>query len=305
MLAVSLAFAGVSIAAPLNLYEWLAVAPVVVSGENLGTYGKYAEFRIERVLRGDLAPDSTIRVAARRANRDRNRHVDRRALKFDKGLSYVLLLAPAATRKSAPRPAAFDLVRGPRGAREVPLEGREAFLGALERFARIQDRNDDRSTWRELGDMLEDTDPLLIETALEQHLKFRRGGPDRLGALRPLLDHPSHTLREGAARVIGQILERREAEPIPDLPMLQSELAGKARRDPAVSVRVAATEALSGIDGTAVDAILAEIARDDPDQTVRYTAERLIHDRQRQLRSVERHENEAPSDPAPRPDGWN
>ena len=42
-----------STAASLNLFEWMAIAPVVVAGENLGTYGKYAQFKVQDVYRGE------------------------------------------------------------------------------------------------------------------------------------------------------------------------------------------------------------------------------------------------------------
>ena len=45
-----------STAAPLNLYEWMALAPVIVAGENLGTYGKYAEFKVQSVYRRYRCP---------------------------------------------------------------------------------------------------------------------------------------------------------------------------------------------------------------------------------------------------------
>jgi hypothetical protein len=265
-------------AAQPNLFEWLALAPVVVAGENLGTYGKYAEFQVEGLLRGEGAPQGVIRVNVRRANRDRNRQVDKEALRFDKGLSYLLLLTPVATRKPDALPT-FELVRGARGAREIPPEGGETYLAAVRRFIRIQDRNDDLLTWREMSAMIEETNPILIQTALDQFLKFQRGDSELLGSLRPLLDHPSPLMRERAALLIGQILVRNGTEPLPDGPVLQSELVAKARRDSAVSVRVAATRALNGFDGRAVVEILEEIARADPDQAVRYTAERLIYER--------------------------
>lgn len=267
-----------SAAAELNLFEWLALAPVVAAGENLGTYGKYAEFQVDGLLRGEGVSQSVIRVNVRRANRDRNRQVDKEALRFDKGLSYLLLLTPAATRKPD-APPTFELVRGARGARMIPPEGGETLLVAARRFIRIQDRNDDRLTWREMSAMIEETNPVLIQTALDQFLRFQRGDSGLLGSLRPLLDHPSPQMRERAALLIGQIIARNGTEPIPDGPVLQSELVAKARRDSAVSVRVAATRALNGFGGRTVAEILEEIARGDPDQAVRYAAERLIYER--------------------------
>jgi hypothetical protein len=277
VLAVLLATASDAESAPRSLYEWIATAPVVVEAENLGTHGSYAEFRVRTALRGTDPPDSSIRVRHRRANRDRNRAIDKQALKFEKGLSYLLLLTPAPQQSKQPT---YDLVRGPRGGKEIPLEGRDTFFEAIQRFVEIQDRNDDRYTWRQLGDMIEDTNPILIEVSLEQHLKFRRGDADLLGSLRPLLDHPSHATRERSALLIGQILGRQGAEPIPDKATLLSELTAKARRDDVVEVRVAATQALGDLDGPTIEEILEEIAEEDPDQLVRYTAERLLYDRE-------------------------
>ena len=278
MLTLLLALVPGSGAAQPNLYEWLALAPVVAAGENLGTYGKYAEFRVDSFLRGEGVSRSVIRVHVRRANRDRNRQVDKEALRFNKGLSYLLLLTPAATRRPD-APPTFELVRGARGAREIPPEGGDTYLDAVRRFIRIQDLNDDLLTWREMSAMIEDTNPVLMRTALDQYLKFQRGDSRQLGSLRPLLDHPSPLMRERAALLIGQILERNGTEPIPHAPVLQSELVAKARRDSAGSVRVAATRALNGFGGRTVVEILEEIARADPDQSVRYTAERLIYER--------------------------
>jgi hypothetical protein len=281
LLALVLVSGAVSGAESHNLYEWLAVAEVVVVGENLGTHGKYAEFRIDRILRGpDVAMDR-VRVNVRRANRDRNREVVREPLKFEKGAAYVLLLERVATRKAA-APPTFEFVRGARGAREVPAEGAPAYLEAVERFIGLQDRNDDRRTWRALQDMLEGTNPVLLQTALDLHLKFRRGENELLGSVRPLLDHPSDSMRERATLLVEQILGRNEGEALPEASALRTELIAMARRDPAVAVRVAATRALAALPGGDAGPILEEIADEDPDQEVRYEAERLLLERERQ-----------------------
>ena len=267
-----------STAAPLSLYDWMGVAPVIVAGRNHGTYGKYAEFTVEAVYRGEAARE--IKVNVRQANRDRDHFLYKEALRFEEGTSYVLLLAPPATRDPAGR-SNFELVRGVRGAREIPLEGGGPFLNAVERFASLQDQRDDRVTWRQLAEMLDETNPILIETALDQFLKFQRGEPRLLGSLRPLLDHPAPELRERTARLIGQVLLRNGEESIPDVGNLQNELVARARRDDAIRVRVAAVQALDHLPRDTVQEILEEIARDDPDQSVRYAAEMLMYDREK------------------------
>jgi hypothetical protein len=276
-LVLALSFTGApALAAGPNLYEWLATAPVVVAGEHLETNGKHADFRVVETLRGELAADSVIRVNVRRANRDRDRLLDPERLRFDAERSYVLLLTPA-TKQKAEAPPTFELIRGSRGARQIPLEGGAVLLDALREFVGIQERKDDGHTWRELDRMLEGTNPLALETALAMFLKFGRGRQAQLGSLRPLLEHPSETTRESVALLIGQILARREEGALDDRELLQSELVSRARRDGAVGVRVAALEALHRLGGPQTTRILEEIAREDPDQHVRYAAEKLLY----------------------------
>ena len=50
-----------SLGAARNLYEWSAVAPIVVAAQSLGEDGKYVEVRVERVFRGEIA--AGIRVS--------------------------------------------------------------------------------------------------------------------------------------------------------------------------------------------------------------------------------------------------
>lgn len=261
-----------------SVYEWCAVAPLVVVGTSLGDNGRYHEIRIEQVLRGALLGGQTARVELQRANRDRDRSLERYALLLEEGRTYLFLLEPAPLAKAAKLPT-FRLVRGLRGVRELPSEGREALLGALGRCIGIQDLRDDRLVWHELGLVLEESNPLLIVAALDQFLKFHRGEPAHLASLRPLLDHPSPELRERSARVIGQIVAQHRTTELPDGGALRNELVAHARRDDNVDVRIAATAALQGLDGEAVARILGEIADADPDQRVRYAAEKAIYDR--------------------------
>ncbi|NIS35732.1 MAG: hypothetical protein GWN73_35300, partial [Actinobacteria bacterium] len=53
--------------------------------------------------------------------------------------------------------------------------------------------------------MLEETNPILVDVALEQFLKFHRGDPETLLSVGPLLDHPQEDIRLHAARLIGQV----------------------------------------------------------------------------------------------------
>ena len=287
-LGLALALFGVEESAtgqPLNLYEWLAVAPVVLSAENLGTYGKLAEFRVEAAHRGQAQAGSLIRVNVRRVNRDRDRLVDE-PLRFDEGANYLLLVTPAA-KQPADGPQVFEFVRGVRGARPVPSEGADVWREAVERFVALQDQKDDTVRWRAFDEMLESTNPILLETALEQLLKFQRGSLEDIPRLRPLLDHPEAAMRVRTARLLGLIVQRAEGH-ADGAATVEAELVGKARRDTSVVVRIAATEALHAFRGPTVEGVLEQIAREDPDQNVRYAAERLLYQRHPAGRRVER-----------------
>jgi hypothetical protein len=267
-----------STAGELTLFDWLEIAPTVVSGVVLGQDGKLTELEVERVLRGKVRAGELVLIDLKYVNRTRDYDVDPRPLKLSPGKSYVLLLQVAPFKKSGDRPV-YRVVRGTRGARDLPPEGSQAFLDALERFARIQDMGNDRATWRLLGSCLEETNPVLLETALGQFLKFRRGDPDLLPSVSPLLDHPATEIRLRASRVIGQIVLRYAAGGIAQEGELRSAVAARARRDEVVAVRIAATEALKGFGGRETTEILEQIAARDPDQSVRYMAETILLER--------------------------
>jgi hypothetical protein len=139
-------------------------------------------------------------------------------------------------------------------------------------------------SWQLLGQELDSNNVLVLATALDLYVKFRRGDGDTVPDLVPLLDHPQMELRAKTAELIGVIVERLwESGTIPEDEALRAELISRATRDEAIEVRVAATKALSYFPPELVDEVLERIANSDPDQQVRYTAEliRLDHKRER------------------------
>src|SRR6185295_3900159 len=113
----------------------------VLVGTPVSDAGKLVELQVTRVLRGDAEPESILRVNLREANRSRSYELHPRALHLEPGVSYVLLLRPDPGRGGKGAPA-FSLVRGVLGAYELPQEGADHVLAALERFVRIQDEKD-------------------------------------------------------------------------------------------------------------------------------------------------------------------
>ncbi len=269
---------------PLAPYEWTQVAPVVVAGTSLGQDGRYVDFVVTDVLRGEVRVAEALRVDIRSANQDRDRELDRKALHLDAGQAYVLLLEPlGAPRDAEDKRRQFAIVRGIDGVHPLVGEGRQAYLDALRRFIEIQNANSEAVKWSALDEWLSETNPLLLSAALEQFLKFRRGTPAQAAAVPPLLDHPEAEIREQAARLAGQIVATRGAagEAVPEEEQLRLALVARARRDASVPVRVAATQAVAQFGDAASAEVLREIASNDPEQEVRYAAEVQLLDRSR------------------------
>jgi hypothetical protein len=264
----------------LNYYEWVAVADVVVGGTSLGENGRFIEFRVNHVLRGEVQVGATIRIDLKDTNKNRRRSDYPHALKMPEETDFIVVLdSPRPTRSGGP---AFGLARGIRSVRELPIEAQQGLVDAVRMFVEIQNHKDDRVTWRLIGRMLEETNPLAVRNALEQMVKFRRGTLDDLFSLRPLFDHPDPTIREYSALLVGRIIERH-GEDVPDEAALMSELIGLARRDDSVQPRVAATQALAAFGVPRVVTVLDEIASSDPDQNVRYSAEKILLQYRREL----------------------
>ncbi|NIR40790.1 MAG: hypothetical protein GWN73_35305, partial [Actinobacteria bacterium] len=112
-----------SYAGELNLFEWSAVAPIVVQGEILGEEGKYVALHVNHVLRGDVLPESRILIDRRKANRHRSRNASPKGLKLHAGTVYLVLLEPSENKKGETKARVFSLVRGVQGARPLPPEG--------------------------------------------------------------------------------------------------------------------------------------------------------------------------------------
>jgi hypothetical protein len=226
-------------------------------------------------IRGEIEPGTMVRVRVRKANLERPDEME--SVKVEEGDLYFVLLEEVSA-KDPDELRTFELVRGTRGFREVPNEGWEPIVEAATLFAQIQDADDHDLAWHRFGLMLEETNPHLIEVALLQHLRYRRGDPEHLPIVRPLFDHPRPAIRILALRLCGLILERFPGDAVSDREEVQTEIIGLARSDPAMDVRIAATEALAALRQPGIELVMEEISRDDPDQEVRYAAERVLYD---------------------------
>ncbi len=120
---------------------------------------------------------------------------------------------------------------------------------------------------------------MLVDAALDLYVKFRRESVALVPVVQPLLEHPRPDFRRRAALLLGHVLVRAAASAVPERPRLVAELTGRARRDDDVTVRREATSALAALPDAGIDETLRVIARDDPDQNVRFEAEKSIFER--------------------------
>lgn len=261
-----------------NLWEWMNVAPIVALLEVREPDGRETLAEVERVFRGAIVVGSTIALDVRQANRERPGGAS--ALSLRSGGVYVALLEPAGKRRDAEERPLFRLVRGVEGVREIPAEGAPAWIEAADRIAAIRALGNDLLVWDALGALLADPNPILMRTGLGAHEAFARGDSGLFPALLPLLSHPAPDVRAGASAVSGNCLRRD--------PSSSQEGAGRevvlrlialCRRDPDPAVRIAATRSLAVVREPSVQRVLEEIATEDPEQTVRFEAKRLLLDR--------------------------
>lgn len=260
----------------LGLYDWMATAPIVIAADIVADDSKFVMAVTREAFKGALVVDGTVLVDLRRANRDREMGAP--ALDLEKGRAYLLLLQPSRRGKKEPYPV-FDLVRGVRGVKPLPVEGSAATIAAVARLAAVQERNNDAFLWATLPGFLEDDNPVLVDAALDLYVKFHRETAALIPVVSPLLEHPRPDVRRRAVLVVGRVLERADSANVPERPDVIAELSGRARRDDDVIVRRVATAALASLPDAGVDETLRVIARDDPDQNVRFEAEKALFER--------------------------
>jgi len=259
-----------------GLYEWMGLAPIVVAGDVVSDDGKLTQIVVREAIKGAAAPGTTLLIDVRGANRDRDPGV--KPLRFDRTVGYLLLLK-AAPRTSDPSHPTFELVRGVQGARPLPAEGRPATLDAARKLAALQERNDDELLWSSLPAFLEDDNPVLVDATLDLFVKFRRGDATLVPVLEPLLDHPNPDVRDRSILLLGRILARLGPADLAERSVVVGEITSRARRDDDPRVRRTATAALAALPDAGIDEALRAIARDDPDQDVRFEAERAVYER--------------------------
>jgi hypothetical protein len=263
---------------PLTLFERTGRAPLVVWGEVTDGAHRFAVIRTQEILRCSLRerPGGTFRVAFRLDSFLRTPWQDK--IEFATGERVILFLRKF-TKEDGRQPEGdlYTLMWGAQGKHLLPLEGEQAQVEAVRRFAAILSAPNDQQEPL-LRRALFDSNPMIADAAFEEAIKQGVGDLEMIPQLTGLLSSEREPARVGSLRLMARIFSdaRVAGREIPRRDELSDLLRGRARSDPAVSFRVHAVATLAGLGGDDNKAFLESVSRDDPSQLVRYEAHKAL-----------------------------
>jgi len=261
---------------PPGLYELmgrcdLAVVARVVSGSL-----KLAQVEVVEVLRGSSRSGERLQIAFRDLNAQLRK--SERVL-FQDGETDVLFLVPELNAWGKPKSSdRYALYRGRFGKFNLPREGAATYLEAAREFARLAALKDHRLLFTELRGLLASSNPVVVDSGLEEILRLRIMDATTLLVVLGYLQDGSPQRRVSALRLLAQYLE--DGANRTDPPDLQEKVLPPVevvvRNDPEERVRVEAVRVLAAWGGDLVEPTLREVADQDPAQSVRYEARVIL-----------------------------
>ena len=266
------AAATVPVLAAPSVYARMAQADLVVHVHIVDGTLRLAECRVVQVLKGKFERPM-LYVAFRADNMMRERWRDR--IVFENGTDAILLLTSVVDAENQMKAGdRFRLAGGFLGKIDLPREGAQAYVQAVQRLAGILEMGDIHQKWAAHRRLIQETNPYLVEAGFEQILKFRLGNPAMVGVLLDHLESPHDRFRRAALDVLAQVFSRveRHGAPLGNEDHVVARVLTAAMEDPAPAVRVCAVRALHAYGKPDVLAALQEVARSDPSQDVRYQA---------------------------------
>lgn len=263
---------------PLTLFEKTGRAPLVVWGEVTDGAHRFAVVRTQEVMKCGIRerPGDTFRIAFRLDSFLRPPWQE--AIEFKTGERVVLFLRKF-TKEDGRQPEGdlYTLMWGLGGKHLLPLEGEQAQVDAVRRFAAILTAPGDQQAAL-LRRALTDANPVIADGAFEEAVKQGIGEQEMLPTLTGLLAGERKPPRIGSLRLMAQIFSdaRIAGREIPRRDELSDLLRGRATSDPDVDFRVQAIATLAELGGDDNKAFLERMAQADPSQLVRYEAHKAL-----------------------------
>ncbi len=275
---------------PLDLFQKVARAELIVRVKTFDGSLRFALVDVQESLKGS-PPGKRLRIAFRDYNFTRKPGSE--PIVFPSGQEEILFLLPheqprRKERNKEKNKDLFNLYLGEQGRITVPAEGAGAILDAIRRLAAVSSQGP-ASQLESFGAMLESTNMYLLEASLDEIDRMHAAERGLYGRLSKSLTSPSPGLRVRSLRIIkaifmsgrddGQGSEAAvgQADAPDQGPMVLQSVIERARNDSSDEVRAAAVDAMAAWHSwPEVEGDLQAIAKNDPDQGVRYAAERAL-----------------------------
>lgn len=278
-----------------DLIRRISQGPVVVLARVEKVPGK-AYLEVLDALRGPEDLPSRLRVAFRGANRMRK--PGGRPFQVDEGEKAFFVLEPwLDSHGDWPKRDLFRPAGGYRARIPLPAEGTPALVEAVRALVAYEDDPDRSAAEGRLQGWLTGPNPYLVDVALDQAARLALAGPDWIPGLIARMTDVSPQRRQFAAKAVGLALSRGRLTPrkpgrrhLPGdaawgelVALCRESLVRLARSDPEPEVRRVAVSHLA-MSGLEVWRVLEAIAKEDPDQDVRYEAAAALLEHRRSSR---------------------
>jgi len=261
---------------PPGLYELMGRSDLAVVGRVVSGSLKLAQVEVVEVLRGSARPGERVQIAFRDLNGQLRK--SERVL-FQDDETDVLFLVPEMNAWGKPKSSdRYTLYRGRFGKFTLPREGAATYLEAAREFARLAALKDHRLLFAELRGLLASTNPIVVDSGLEEIFRLRIMDAKTLVMVVGYLQDASPHRRVSSLRLLAQYLEGGTNRTDP--PDLQESVLPPVevlvRNDPEEQVRVEAVRVLGVWGGDLVEPTLREVAEQDQAQSVRYEARVIL-----------------------------
>lgn len=264
---------------PLTLYQKMARAPLVVKARALSDSTRRPMVEVLTIFKGSC-PSKTITIVPHFEDNTAPTPWLHREV-FRTGVVSILFLTPYVDEFGRDEgDSAFSVLNADQGKVEVPPEGGDALLSALNRFVDILSLSQHDQQGEALRGLLSTNNPFMLEAALSECRKYHLAEKDDVLALLSLLSNPRSDFRAGSLVLLAQLIgDTKFAGPEGSAPepsvksTIYEKVAAVAHLDTDETVRKEAVGALESFGDASALVLLDEIGRRDASQHVRYAAQ--------------------------------